>query len=318
LELAAEVGYRDLPASDPAGLADWFDQSGSGSLERYLEAFSETVAVMQTAKALTRVAYEAAIDLASDGVVYAEIRFAPALHTAGGLDMAEVIDAVLKGIEKGQQAGEITVRVIVDALRQDDDSMDVVRAALDFTDRGVVGFDLAGPEAGFPASRHSEACRAAIAGGLRLTLHAGEGDGPESIADAVDECGAERIGHGVRIVEDIASTGTLGPVATAIRDRAIPLEVCPSSNIDTGLFPSISEHPVGFLDRSGFVVTLNTDNRLMTGTSMGSEFESVVEHQDFSISDLRRVTLNAVDAAFCDEATRPLVRERVVAGYEGL
>lgn len=320
LELARSISYSGLPTEDPAELTAWFDQSGSGSLERYLEAFSVTVAVMQTPDALHRVAREAALDLAADGVVYAEIRFAPALHTARGLTLQEVIQAVLGGAAEGEAATGIVVRIIVDAMRQADDSQEVARAALAYAGRGVVGFDLAGPEAGFPASAHLAACRTAVAGGLHLTVHAGEGDGPAGIADAVATCGAERIGHGVRIVEDCrvvdgAITDT-GDVAARVLAEGIPLEVCPSSNVDTGLYPSIAAHPVGMLARAGFAVTLNTDNRLMSATSMSRELSLAATHHGFSTADLQAMTLRAVDAAFCEEATRAAVRERVIAGYE--
>ncbi len=320
LDLADAIGYRGLPASDPAALANWFNQSGSQSLERYLEAFSETLAVMQTPEALRRVAYEAAVDLATDGVVYAEIRFAPELHTARGLTLDEVIGAVRDGGAAGEAECGIVVRIIVDAMRQLDESERVAHTAVGFAGRGVVGFDLAGPEAGFPASRHAAACGIAREGGLHLTVHAGEGDGPSSIADAVDGCGAERIGHGVRIVEDLdfadGEVVGAGSIAETVLDGGIPLEVCPSSNVDTGLYRTIGDHPVGLLDRAGFRVTLNTDNRLMTGTSMSREFDLTAVHQGFTVEDFRRVTLTAVDAAFCDENTRAAVRDRVVAGYD--
>ena len=200
VELARASGYRDLPTLDVDDLADWFDQGESGSLEGYLDAFRHTIAVMQTPEALARVATEAVQDLAADGVVYAEIRFAPSLHLQQGLSRSEVIAAVLEGIDAGTAETGIDAAVIIDAMRQDRDSPDVVAAALEFRDRGVVGFDLAGPEAGFPPTNHLRACREARAGGLHLTIHAGEADGPHSILAALDPCGAERIGHGVRIV----------------------------------------------------------------------------------------------------------------------
>lgn len=319
LELADAVGYEGLPASDPVALAAWFDQSGSDSLERYLEAFSETVAVMQTAEALHRVAYEAAVDLAADGVVYAEIRFAPGLHTAGGLPLTEVIEAVVAGAATGERESGIVVRIIVNALRHLDDSEQAARAAIGYADRGVVGFDLAGPEAGFPASRHADACRIARDGGLRLTIHGGEGEGPSSIADALDGCGAERIGHGVRIVEDLdvvdGAVVAFGSVAERVRAGAVPLEVCVASEADTKVY-SAAANPVGLLHRNGFNITLNTDNRLMSSTSMSREFELVATHHGFTVDDFRRLTLNAVDGAFCDEDTRAAVRGKVIAGYD--
>lgn len=318
LELGEACGYDGLPSGDAASLGRWFFQGRSRSLERYLESFRPTVAVMQTAEALERVAYEAVVDLAADGAVYAEIRFAPMLHRRGGLTPSQVLDAVLAGSAAGRRRTGIAAFVIVAAMRQDDDSEEVARVAAGFVGRGVVGFDLAGPEAGYPTSRHRVACRLAESGGLRLTLHAGEGAGVDSIADALG-CGAERLGHGARLVEDLTVrdgqvVGT-GAVAEGVRARGITLEVCPSSNVHTRAFPSIGAHPVGLLHRAGFGVTLNTDNRLMSNTSMSEEFALVMVHHGFTLADLRTATLRAVAAAFCDAATREEVRERVLAGY---
>lgn len=317
LDLAREAGHEGLPASDPEALAAWFHQAGAASLEQYLEAFRHTFGVMQTPEAMARVAYEAVADLAADGVVYAEIRFAPSLHLRRGMSRSDAMAGVLEGLARGEAEFGLPSRVIVAALRQDDDSDEVVDAALDFVGRGVVGFDLAGPEAGFPASLHASALRAAIAGGLHVTIHAGEGAGVESIADAL-ACGAERLGHGVRIVEDLDEDGNPGRVAAEVLDRRIALEVCPTSNLDTKIYARPQDHPVGRLLRSGFMITLNTDNRLMSATSLSREFDLVVEHQGLSPRDLEAVTVAGIDAAFCDEATREGVRQRVVEGYRAL
>jgi len=318
LDLAEAVGYEGLPAGDPTALGEWFFQGESRSLPRYLEAFRHTVAVMQTREALERVACEAVLDLAADGVVYAEIRFAPMLHRQRGLTPPQIIDAVLAGLDRGKRAGGIAAFLIVTALRQDTDSGEVAGLAAGFAERGVVAFDLAGPEAGFPASQHRAACRAARAAGLHLTLHAGEADGVASIADALG-CGAERLGHGVRLVEDVTVRDGrvvgMGAVAERVRSAGIALEVCPSSNLHTRAFPTMESHPVGLLHRAGFAVTINTDNRLMSGTSMSREFALVAAHQGFTASDLRAATLRGVDAAFCAAPTREETRERVLAGY---
>ncbi len=318
LELAREQGYRGLPADDVPGLARWFFQAESATLVRYLEAFGQTLAVMQTAEAIERVAREAVVDLAADGAVYAELRFAPMLHLRQGLTPEQVVTAVLAGLAAGSRSTGVPALAIICALRQDDDSDAVAALAAGFAGRGVVAFDLAGPEAGFPASRHRAACRAAVLGGLHLTLHAGEAAGVESIADALG-CGAERLGHGVRLVDDLTvregRVAGMGPVAAQVHARGVPLEVCPSSNLHTGAFPSAAQHPVGLLHRAGFAVTLNPDNRLMSGTSMTNEFALVAEHQGFGLPDFKTVTLRAAEAAFCDAATRAEVRERVLAGY---
>jgi len=318
LSLAGEQGYDGLPHQDEATLGSWFDQTDSGSLVGYLAAFDETIAVMQTPSALERVAREAVEDLAADGVVYAEIRFAPSLHCRAGLSRAEVIDAVLAGLASGEEATGTTARVIVDAMRQDHDSEEIARVAAAYVGRGVVGFDLAGPEAGFPAAAHSAALGVAGGAGLHITVHAGEADGPASMADALDS-GAERIGHGVRIVEDAEVRGGeivgFGPTARRVVEGRIPLEICPYSNLHTRAVPSAAAHPAGMLHRAGFTVTLNTDNRLMSNTTMTKEFGLATDLLGFSEDDLRVVTLNAVEAAFCDEATRTAVRDRVLAGY---
>jgi adenosine deaminase len=318
IELAAESGYQHLPATDVDDLADWFYQGGSSSLELYLESFDHTLAVMQTAPAIERVAYEAVEDLAADGVVYAELRMAPSLCTAGGLVLEEVIEAVLRGIDRGERDFDLPTRFIVDAMRQEHDSEKVVAAALQYRADGVVGFDLAGPEAGFPASDHRSACEMARDGGLCLTIHAGEGDGVASIAGAL-EVGAQRLGHGVRIIEDVAfEDGDIlgfGRVATAVHSRGIPLEVCPTSNLHTGMYPDAAHHPLGLLHRAGFQVTLNTDNRLMSAIDPSDEFELAGSHMGMTRADLRMMTLRAVDAAFCDDATREAVRQRVIDGY---
>lgn len=320
LSLAAEHGYGGLPCRDEAALASWFDQTDSGSLVGYLAAFDETIAVMQTPAALERVAREAVEDLAADGVIYGEIRFAPSLHCREGLNREEVIEAVLAGLAAGEAATGTVGRVIVDAMRQDDDSEEVARVAAGYAGRGVVGLDLAGPEAGFPAAAHAAALGVAASAGLHLTVHAGEADGPASMADALDS-GAERIGHGVRIVDDLVVRDEqivdFGPTARRVIDGGIPLEVCPYSNIHTHAVLSAADHPAGMLHRAGFTVTLNTDNRLMSNTTMTKEFGLATDLLGFSEDDLRAVTLNAVEAAFCDEETRDAIRERVLAGYDG-
>jgi adenosine deaminase len=320
LDLAERSGYAHLPASDVESLSRWFFQGDSGSLETYLGAFDHTVGVMQTTDALERVTYEAVADLAADGVIYAELRFAPIQHTREGLEPAEVVSAVLAGFEAGREDTGMHGGLILDAMRQDDDSLLVARLALDLADRGVIGFDLAGPEVGFPPTRHLQACHMVSAGGIHLTIHAGEGDGVQSVAAALEPCGAERIGHGVRIVEDTeieheAIVG-MGPVATELYQRRVPLEVCPTSNVHTRVSDSIEDHPVGMLHRAGFAVTLNTDNRLMSSTSMTNEFALAAEHHRFEMEDFRVVTLTAVDAAFCGSDLQSDLRRLVNEGYD--
>lgn len=321
LDLARSVGH-ELPAGDVAGVAAFFDQGQSGSsLERYLAAFGHTVAVMQTAEALERVAYEALEDHARDGVVYAEMRFAPLLLVAGGLGALEVLEAVAAGMRRAEAEYGIAWGIIVDAIRSDDDSDEVAEVVLAARDLGVVSFDLAGPESGFPASRHLPAIRRVQEAGLPVTLHAGEAGGVAMIAEARFRCGADRIGHGVDLVDDcVVDEGEIvrvGPVAAAIRDRRVPLEMCPTSNLHTRGWTA-AHHPVGMLHRAGFTVTVNTDNRLMSATSMPAEFEFLRRHHGFGIDDFLAVTRRAIVAAFCTEAVRRrLWEERIAPGYRG-
>lgn len=317
IELAAEIGYTDLPSDDPSLLADWFLQDESGSLEQYLAGFVHTVGVMQTPAALTRVAFEAGLDLAADGVVYAEIRFAPSLNTVRGMRREDVIEAALAGFRAAEEATNTTIRLIVDAMRHERDSLEVAKAASRFADQGVVGFDLAGPEYGYPAADHLEACKLASSNGLGLTIHAGEADGPESIRSAVDICGAQRIGHGIRVVEDLVlrgGQGEMGPVADMVLSRQIPLEICPTSNLHT-LGLSVQNHPLGFLYQQGFNVTLNTDNRLMSAVSLTDEFDLAVRQHGFTIPDLHKLTVAALDAAFIEDSVRRPLLKTVNDGY---
>ena len=304
LELAAECGH-ELPASDAASLGAWFAESAdSGSLERYLETFDHTVAVMQTAPALTRVARECVEDLAADGVVYAEIRYAPEQHVEGGLSLDEVVGAVQAGFEEGTAAagGRIVVRQLLTAMRHQARSMEIAELAVAWRDRGVAGFDIAGAEAGYPPTRHLDAFEYLQRENAHFTIHAGEAFGLPSIWQALQWCGADRLGHGVRIIDDITvgedGEVVLGRLAAYVRDKRIPLEMCPASNVQTGAATSIAEHPIGLLKRLRFRVTVNTDNRLMSGTSMTDELWSLVEAFGYGLRDLEWFAVNAMKSAF--------------------
>ncbi|MCP3977641.1 MAG: adenosine deaminase [bacterium] len=319
LELAFEAGHEGLPASSEE-IESLFESRAAGSLEEYLVPFEHTVAVMQTPEAIRRVAKEAVLDHAADSVVYGELRLAPSLHLERGLTRGQVIQAALEGLELGQEQTGMTSRLIVCAMRDQGDSTDVACAAAPFAEHGVVGFDLAGPEAGFLAKAHSAAIDIARASGLHITIHAGEGDGVASIEDALAS-GAERIGHGVRITEDLdAGNGVLrfGPTADRVRYERIALEICPKSEVDTRAVLSLAAHPIDILFREGFVTTINTDNTLMSKTDMSREFELLSHAKGFTNSEFRAMTLNAIDVAFCDPVTKNEVRSRVEAGYAGL
>ncbi|MHA7263646.1 adenosine deaminase [Arthrobacter sp. TMN-37] len=341
LDLAAEVGHS-LPVSDPAGLGQWFRESAdSGSLERYLETFDHTIAVMQTRGALVRVAREFVEDLAADGVVYGEVRWAPEQHTARGLSLDEAVEAVQEGLQAGVEAALASGRVIqvgqlITAMRHADRGQEIAELAVRHRDRGAVGFDIAGAEKGFPASRHADAFTYLAAHQFPATVHAGEADGLESIVDALVSGRALRLGHGVRIAEDISleaagsnadangeegvETAILGPVAAWVRDRGIPLELCPSSNLQTGAVEAfggdIASHPIDLLYQLGFKVTVNTDNRLMSGVTLTGEFELLVDTFGYDLSDLLELTLNAVDAAFLPLEDREALAEYVVSEFE--
>jgi adenosine deaminase len=303
IELAKSEKYPDLPTSDPAALGAWFHQGANkGSLAKYLEGFAHTIAVMQTEQALERVAYEQAEDLSRDGVVYFETRFAPVFHTRKGLSHQQVVSAVLKGLERGRKDFGVSAGLIICAMRNMDVSLEMAELAVDFRERGVVGFDLAGEEGGYPPKKHVDAFHYIQRENFNITIHAGEGFGKESIWQAIQYCGAHRIGHGTRLIDDIAmSEGKavkLGDLAQYVLDKRIPLEICLISNVHTGATPSLAEHPFRILYQEKFRVTLNTDNRLMSDTTMTQEFEAAAHAFGLTLDDFEKVTINAMKSAF--------------------
>ncbi|MBQ1076301.1 adenosine deaminase [Micromonospora sp. C31] len=319
VELAAEVGH-ELPTTDPEALGRWFvEAADSGSLERYLETFAHTVAVMQTASSLRRVARECAQDLAADGVVYAEVRFAPEQHLERDLTLDQVVEAVLAGFAEGSalaaEAGTpIRVGTLLTAMRHAARSQEIAELAVRHRDAGVVGFDIAGAEAGFPPTRHLDAFEYLQRENFHFTIHAGEAFGLPSIWQAIQWCGADRLGHGVRIVDDIAAgpEPVLGRLAAYVRDKRIPLELCPSSNVQTGAAPSIAEHPIGLLRDLRFRVTVNTDNRLMSGTSMSREMALLVDAFGYGWKELQWFTINAMKSAFIPFDERLKIIDEVI------
>ncbi|MGZ4637872.1 MAG: adenosine deaminase [Actinomycetes bacterium] len=329
LELAAETGYDALPAADEASLSRWFyEAANSGSLERYLETFAHTVGVMQTHEALARIAAECAEDLAADGVVYAEVRYAPELHVAGELSLAEVVEAVNEGFREGERraaaAGHpIRVGALLTAMRHAARSMEIAELAVRYRDEGVAGFDIAGAEAGHPPTRHLDAFEYLQRENAHFTIHAGEGFGLPSIWQAIQWCGADRLGHGVRIIDDITvepdGSATLGRLAAYVRDKRIPLEMAPTSNVMTGAAKSIEDHPIGLLRKLYFRVTVNTDNRLMSGTTMTDEFVKLAEAFDYGLSDFQWFTVNAMKSAFIPFDERlALINDVIKPGYAAL
>jgi adenosine deaminase len=324
IELAREAGYGGLPTTDAGELGAWFTRGADRkSLELYLEGFRHTVAVMQTRDAIERVAAECVEDLAADGVVYAEVRMAPELLVEGGLTLDEATDAMLVGLRRGAEGRPITVGLLITAMRQAARSVEIAELAVRHRDEGVVGFDIAGPEAGFPPSRHLDAFHLIARENFHFTIHAGEGFGLPSIWEALQWCGAERLGHGVRIVDDIAVSAegrvTLGRLAAYVRDRRVPLEMCPTSNVHTGAAPSIEEHPIELLRRLRFRVTVNTDNRLMSGITLSSEFEALAIAFGIGLDEMEWLTLNGIKSAFWPfDGRLQIINERIKPGYARL
>lgn len=350
LEIAAEIGY-ELPAQDPASLQDWFEQAAnSHSLERYLETFSHTLALMQRPQDLRRVAYEHVLTLAADGVVYGEVRWAPELHTRQGLTLQEAFDAVEEGLMEGmeyvaERGGRLLVQQILSGMRQNQRTLEVAQLAVANRQRGVAGFDLAGPEKGYSCAEHREALDYAAAHFLPVTLHAGEADGLESIRSALFEGRALRLGHGVSITDDFTLLGAeesglgqevlrLGALSAWVKDRRITLEVCPCSNLQTDAAQAASEigrsvpsctparildeHPVALLQAAGFAVTINPDNRLMSATSMTREFSLLAQTFGYGPTDFFELTVNAIEGAFLPLEEKQLLMRSIQGPYAAL
>ncbi|OAH13224.1 adenosine deaminase [Streptomyces jeddahensis] len=329
VELAHDQGYDHLPETDPDKLGIWFREAAdSGSLERYLETFAHTCAVMQTKEALKRVAAECAEDLAEDGVVYAEVRYAPEQHLEKGLTLEEVVEAVNEGFREGERRAKanghrIRVGALLTAMRHAARALEIAELANRYRDEGVVGFDIAGAEAGYPPTRHLDAFEYLKRENNHFTIHAGEAFGLPSIWQALQWCGADRLGHGVRIIDDItvADDGSvrLGRLAAYVRDKRIPLEMCPTSNLQTGAASSYAEHPIGLLRRLHFRATVNTDNRLMSGTSMSREFELLTEAFGYTLDDIQWFTVNAMKSAFIPFDERlAMINDVIKPGYAEL
>ena len=308
IDLAAETGATALPTHDATELQAWFTRGADRkSLELYLEGFVHTVALLQTKDALERVAAECAEDLAADGVVYAEVRYAPELSTEGGMTLDEVVEAILAGFERGMAAAAaagrpIVVRFLCTAMRQAARSVEIAELAVRWRDAGCVGFDIAGPEKGYPPTRHLDAFHLIQRENFHATIHAGESFGLPSIWEALQWCGAARLGHGVRIADDITvepqGRPHLGRLAAFVRDRRVPLEMCPTSNVHTGAVATLEEHPIELLRRLRFRVTVNTDNRLMSGVSLSSEFAALGAAFGMGLDDMEWLTLNGMKSAF--------------------
>jgi adenosine deaminase len=322
IELAADIGHK-LPADNADDLGRWFSESAdAGSLVPYLETFDQTIAVMQTAASLRRIAAEFVADLAADGVIYGEVRWAPEQHLRAGLSLAEAVEAVRAGLAEGMAAcrargQEIEVRQLLTAMRQAEPTLDIAQLTLRYRNQGVAGFDLAGPEKGYPPSRFLESFQLLRRHGACYTIHAGEAGGCESVCESVRVCRANRIGHGVAIIEDIQQDerggDVIGDFAAYALNNQIPLEMCPSSNVQTGAVASVKEHPIHRLDRLGFLVTVNPDNRLMSATTLTREFALLLDAFDYSLEDVRRFGINAAKSVFAPYEVRKALVARIAS-----
>jgi adenosine deaminase len=304
IELAKDTGYKKLPTRDAGDMKEWF-RKRRGSLALYLEGVAHTTGVMQTEEGLERVAYEMMEDMHKDGVVYIETRFAPVFHTGKGLHWEEIVNAVLRGLERGKKRFGVEYGLIICAMRDMQLSQEMAELAIDFRERGVVGFDLAGEEGGYPPKKHVDAFHYIQRENFNITIHAGEAFGKESIWQAIQWCGAHRIGHATRLIEDIKISNddptqilSMGYLAQYVLDKRIPLEICLTSNVDTGAVRSVQEHPFRVYHRYKFRVTLNTDDRLMSDTTMTKEYKLAHEVFKLSLGELEKLTINGMKSAF--------------------
>ncbi|MDQ3391315.1 MAG: adenosine deaminase [Actinomycetota bacterium] len=316
IELAKEYGYEGLPSHDVEELSTWFNRGAKrNDLVLYLETFAHTIGVMQHRDAIERVAFECAEDLADDGVVYAEVRMAPELCTEAGLTLDEVMESITTGFRSGSDGTDLRIFAITSAMRTAARSLEIAELAVRWRDAGVVGFDIAGAEAGYPPTRHLDAFQYVMRENFHATIHAGEAFGLPSIWEAVQWCGAQRLGHGVRIVDDITGergSEHLGRLAAYIRDTRTPLELCPTSNVNTGVCDSVADHPIGMLRRLRFRVTVNTDNRLMSATSMSTEFTQLARAFGWGLDDFEWLTINAMKSAFAPFPERLRIIDGVI------
>ncbi len=323
IDLANEQGYKKLPSQDADELAKWFHQGiTAGSLVEFLKGFEHTCGVMQTSKALERVAYEMIEDMKNDGVCYVEIRFAPVFHTEKGLYLDDTVKAVLAGLERGRKDFGVGYGLILCGMRNMKDTLEVAELAVNFRYKGVVGFDLAGEEGGYPPKKHIDAFQSIQRANFNITIHAGEAFGKESIWQAIQWCGAHRIGHATHLKDDLTldkdgNVIAFGELAQYILDKRIPLEICLLSNLHTGAVDKIENHPFGTLFKEKFRVTINTDDRLMSNTTLSNEFLIAIEHFNLNLDDIEKITLNSMKSAFIPYSERLYYIYKVIKpGYQ--
>lgn len=323
IELARDEGYKKLPRSEPGELAEWFHRGANkGNLVEYLQGFEHTCGVMQSRESLERVAYEMMEDMKKDGVCYVETRFAPVFHTSKGLYYEDSVSAVLKGLERGKKDFGVGYGLIICGMRNMKNTIDFAELAINFRNQGVVGFDLAGEEGGYPPKKHLDAFQAIQRANFNITIHAGEAFGKESIWQAIQWCGAHRIGHATHLMEDFTydedgNVVGFGQLASYILDKRIPLEICLLSNVHTGAVDKIENHPFGLLFKKKFRVTLNTDDRLMSNTTMTNEFLLAIKHFKLTLDELEKITINSMKSAFIHYEERlKYIYDIIKPGYQ--
>ena len=325
IDLAKEQKYIKLPTKDAGELAEWFHRGANkGNLVEYLQGFEHTCAVMQSKENLERVAYEMMEDMKRDGVCYVETRYAPVFHTSKGLYNEDVVTAVLSGLEKGKKDFGVGYGLILCGMRNMKNTLEIAELAVNFRNKGVVGFDLAGEEGGYPPKKHIDAFQFIQRANFNITIHAGEAFGKESIWQAIQWCGAHRIGHATHLKEDFifddkGGIAGFGDLAQYILDKRIPLEICLLSNVHTGAIDKIENHPFGLLFKEKFRVTINTDDRLMSNTTMTKEFLVAIEHFNLTMEDIEKITINSMKSAFIPYKKRlDFIYKVIKPGYQQL
>ena len=323
IELAKELKYTKLPTSDPGELSEWFFRGANkGNLVEYLQGFEHTCAVMQTKDALTRIAYEMMEDMKKDGVCYVETRFAPVFHTGKGLYYEDIINAVLEGLEKGKRDFGVGYGLILCGMRNMKNTLEIAELAVNFRRQGVVGFDLAGEEGGYPPKKHVDAFQFIKRENFNITIHAGEAFGIESIWQAIQICGAHRIGHATRLIEDMhfdkdGNIVSLGDLAQYILDTRLPLEINLLSNVHTGAIDKLENHPFIKLYKEKYRVFLNTDDRLMSDTTLTKEYLTATDMFGLTLDDIEKLNINAMKSSFIPYKERlPYIYNIIKPGYQ--
>lgn len=323
IELAKEQNYKKLPTEDPSDLAEWFHRGANkGNLVEYLQGFEHTCALMQNKNALKRVAYEMMEDMKNDGICYVETRFAPILHLENGLHYDDVLTSVLNGLEKGKKDFGVEFGLILCGMRNMKNSLEIAELAVNYRNKGVVGFDLAGEEGGYPPKDHLDAFQFIQRQNFNITIHAGEAFGKESIWQAIQFCGAHRIGHATRLVEDVVFDNegnilSLGELAQYVLDKRLPLEICLLSNVHTGAVDSLENHPFDIFYKKKFRVFLNTDDRLMSDTTLTKEYLTATKEFGITLDDIERLNINAMKSAFIPYEERiKIIYNIIKPGYE--